>query len=182
MVRRRVDRAQTELGPTASGHEAERGGRRGHRSTAVLPPLEHAQRGARLREVAPRNRRLQLRAGSLSSAFGVLVRDGDRVRVGARVSGLGLGLRLGLGLGLGAVLVLGVLGVWMRPRGGGVGDRNQRAAKHAQPATRRARIARIALPPPAVHTTRQERQRVSGRGRQPPSALFDLRARTYRAH
>ena len=78
--------------------------------------------------------------------------------------------------------VLGVLGVWMRPRGGGVGDRSQRAAKHAQPATRRARIARIALPPPAVHTTRQERQRVSGRGRQPPSALFDLRARTYRAH
>ena len=182
MVRRRVDRAQTELGPTASGHEAERGGRRGHRSTAVLPPLEHAQRGARLREVAPRNRRLQLRAGSPSSAFGVLVRDGDRVRVGARVSGLGLGLRLGLGLGLGAVLVLGVLGVWMRPRGGGVGDRSQRAAKHAQPATRRARIARIALPPPAVHTTRQERQRVSGRGRQPPSALFDLRARTYRVH
>ena len=87
MVRRRVDRAQAELGPTASRHEAERGGRRGHRSTAVQPPLERAQRGARLREVAARNRRLQLRAGSLSSAFGVLVRDGARVRVGARVSG-----------------------------------------------------------------------------------------------
>ena len=144
VVRRRVDRAQPELGPTASAHQAERGGWRGHRRTAMLVLLERTQRGARLREVAARNSRVQLRAGSLSSILSVLC-----VRAG--------------------------------PRGGGVGDGSQRAAKHAQPATRRARIARIALPPPAVHTTRQERQRVSAVEGQPPSAWFDLRARTYRA-
>lgn len=81
----------------------------------VPVPFERTQRVARLREVAARDGRVQLRAESLSS----------------------------------------ILGLRTRPCGGGAGDGSQRAAKHAQPAARRARIARITLPPPAVNTPRQ---------------------------
>ena len=53
-----------------------------------------------------------------------------------------------------AEILSGMFGVRVRPRARGMGDGRKRAAKHAQPAARRAHVPRIALPPPAVSTPR----------------------------